>query len=351
VAPKNRLGRGLDALLPVDDDEPSSGFLSRGNAERPITAPAGTATAGAVVAIGTSEADNAVKAAYAAGAADAVKAANAAVNPEFQVITIPLDKLKANPGQPRKHFDEESLRELADSVREHGVIQPLIVEDAGDGTWVIVAGERRSRAALLAGLTGVPALIRNYTDEKRMEVALIENVQRSDLNPIEEAAAYRRIMDLTACSQDEVAVKVGKNRSTVANALRLLKLPPLIRKALEENSLSPGHGRAILAVQESATQERLFREILARGLSVREAEKRAAALNADAGTASNGSKPNGAQPNEAALRRDPELAAMEQRFIDRLGTKVAIKGDFKKGNIQIEYYSMDDLDRLLGILG
>jgi ParB family chromosome partitioning protein len=306
---KNRLGKGLDALLPVDqDDRPTPSVPgAEGNAltgEGEIPAPE-TAMDG-------------------------------------RVVQLPLEKLKANPGQPRKRFDEGSLQELADSIRKYGIIQPIIADEAGDGTWIIVAGERRSRAARMAGLTEVPVVIRNYSDEERLEIALIENVQRADLNPIEEAAAYKQIMDLTQCSQDEVALKVGKNRSTVANALRLLKLTPVIREALERGELSPGHGRAILAVQDDPSQNRLFREILVKGLSVREAEKRAAALNAEK-TGTPGEPPT--------PRRDPELAAMEQRFIDRLGTKVAIQGDLKKGSIRIEYFSMDDLDRLLGILG
>ena len=213
------------------------------------------------------------------------------------------------------------------------------MEDAGDGTWIIVAGERRWRAAHLAGLTEVPVLIRNYSDEKRQEVSLIENVQRTDLTPMEEAAAYKGLMDLTGLSQDAVAAKVGKNRSTVANALRLLKLPAAARDALERGELTPGHGRAILAVNNAAARERLLAEILEKGLSVREAEKRAAALNS-----AEIAKP-------AAPKRDPELSAMEDRFRERLGTKVAIHGDLKKGSISIEYYSMEDLERLLEILG
>jgi ParB family chromosome partitioning protein len=165
-------------------------------------------------------------------------------------MIIPLEKLKANPGQPRKHFDEAARGELADSIREHGIIQPISVDDAGDGTWIIVAGERRSRAARLAGLSQVPVIVRNYSDEKRLEVALIENVQRADLNPIEEAAAYKRLMELAGLSQDEAAAKVGKNRSTVANALRLLRLPAPMRESLEREELSPGHGRALLSVAD-----------------------------------------------------------------------------------------------------
>jgi ParB family chromosome partitioning protein len=259
-------------------------------------------------------------------------------------MLLPLEKLKVNPGQPRKHFDEAALEELAASIREHGIIQPLIVDDAGDGTWLIIAGERRSRAARMAGLSQVPVVVRNYSDEKRLEVALVENVQRADLNPIEEAAAYKRLMELTGLSQDEAAARVGKNRSTVANALRLLKLPPPMRESLEREELSPGHGRALLSVADRKAQEQLFREVLARGLSVREAEKRATALNS-------GPRNGPAGQRASGVKRDPELAAMEQKFIEALGTKVSIQGDLRKGAIRIEYYSMDDLDRLYGLLG
>jgi ParB family chromosome partitioning protein len=299
VASKHGLGKGLSALFPEDADLPAG--LGKDPAETPGT-----------------------------GAGE-------------RALRIPLEKLRANPNQPRKYFDQGDLAELADSIRSHGIIQPLIVEEAGDGTWIIVAGERRWRAARLAGLAEVPALIRSYSEEKRREVALIENVQRSDLNPLEEAAAYQALMDLTGLSQDETAARVGKNRSTVANALRLLKLPPAAREALEKGELTPGHGRAILSVNGAAAQERLLGEILQRGLSVREAEKRAASLNAG------GIEPARAKP--AAPQRDPEMNAMEDRFREKLGTRVAITGDMRKGSINIEYYSMDDLDRLLELLG
>lgn len=290
MASKSRLGKGLQALLP-DDDESPAGAASGKGAE----------------------------------------------------VRLPLDALKTGPGQPRKNFDQAALEELAASIKEHGIIQPVIVEDAGDGTYTIVAGERRTRAARLAGFREVPALIRSYSDEKRLEVALIENVQRADLNPVEEAAAYKKLMELTGLSQEETAARVGKNRATVANALRLLKLPGRIQEALERGEISAGHGRALLSVEKAAAQEELFREIAARGLSVREAEARAVSLSN--GKAAAGTKAKG------GARQDPELASMEQRFIDRLGTKVSIHGDLKKGTIQIEYYSMDDLDRLLGLLG
>jgi ParB family chromosome partitioning protein len=254
--------------------------------------------------------------------------------------------LQANPDQPRKNFDEGELEELASSIREHGIISPIIAEAAGEGAYIIIAGERRTRAARLAGLTAVPVILRDYSDEKRMEVSLIENVQRADLNPIEEAAAYKKLMELTGLSQDEVAARVGKNRSTVANALRLLKLPPEIRASLEKGVISPGHARAILALSGAQKQILLHKAIVAGALSVREAEKRAAALNAAKNT------PPGTGPApKAPPRRVPEIGAMEEKFIGRLGTKVVIEGDLNKGRIHIDYYSMEDLERLYEILG
>jgi ParB family chromosome partitioning protein len=277
-------------------------------------------------------------------------------------IILPLDKIVPNPNQPRKNFDQGALQELADSIKEHGIIEPPLVEDMGDGNYLIIAGERRIRAARMAGLTEVPALIRAYSEEKRMAVSLIENIQRADLNPVEEAGAYKRLMELTGLSQDEVAARVGKNRSTVTNTLRLLKLPDSMLNALVAGTLSSGHGRALLSVENNTARDALFREITGKGLSVREAEKQAAALNG--GSTESGAtevhilnKPDPSlqedspQEKPGARPRDPELAAMEQRFIDTLGTKVTINGDLRGGSIKIDYYSMDDLDRLLGVLG
>lgn len=260
-------------------------------------------------------------------------------------IQIPLQKLKANPNQPRKFFDEAALDELAASIREHGIIQPIIVEDNGDGTYIIVAGERRSRAAKMAGLKEVPAIIRNYSSERRLEVALIENVQRSDLNPVEEAMAYRKLMELTGLSQEDTAARVGKNRSTVANALRLLKLPKDMLSALENGQLSSGHARTLLSVINPADQQLLFEKIISQGISVREAEKASSELNSGSRAFLNKKHSSG----EPKLP-DPQLASIEQKFIDALGTKVVINGNLQKGNIKIDYYSMGDLDRLYEIL-
>jgi len=310
MAVKKGLGRGLEALLPGSDNgdysgKPSDADLTGSKKDKePKAAPADKSVGG--------------------------------------VVMISPEKLTPNPGQPRKNFNEDELRELADSITEHGIIQPIIAADAGDGTYIIVAGERRTRAARLAGLSEVPAIIRSYTNEKQLEISLIENIQRADLNPIEEAAAYKNLMDYSNLSQDEVAQRVGKNRSTVANSLRLLKLSADIQKSLEQGAISPGHARAILSVNGKKEKEKLFQEIIARGLSVRDTEKRAAALN----TAASGTPPEG----KAAAPKDPELKDMEEKFIGRLGTKVVIDGDFTKGRILIDYYSMEDLQRLYDIL-
>jgi ParB family chromosome partitioning protein len=259
-------------------------------------------------------------------------------NKSQDIFQLPVDKLVPNPGQPRKNFNETELQELAASIKTYGIIQPIIAANTGDGTYIIIAGERRTRAAVLAGLETVPVIIRDYTDQKQLEVSLIENIQRTDLNPIEEAAAYKNLMDFSGLSQDDLAVRVGKNRSTVANALRLLKLPVEMQKSIEEGKVSSGHARTLLSVTDTKAREKLYREILAGNVSVREAEKRASSTEKKV-TKKGGSK------------RPPEIDAMTEKFINTLGTKVVIEGDLNKGRILIDYYSMEDLERLYELLG
>jgi ParB family chromosome partitioning protein len=271
-------------------------------------------------------------------------------------INIALDKLKPNPEQPRRYFGEEELKELANSIREHGIIEPIIVQKNGDD-YTIIAGERRYRAALMAGLKEVPALVRSYSPESRLEIALIENIQRTDLNPIEEARAYKNLMELTGLSQDSVAAKVGKNRSTVANALRLLRLPPQIQESLERGEISPGHARAILQAAGTGGQETLFREIRERSLSVRDAERRAGEMaglsgdpQAEGQDKAGPSAGRRAERRSGSASRPPELTDIEARLIEKFGTKVSVQGDLGKGSIRIDYYSMEDLDRLYNII-
>jgi len=258
---------------------------------------------------------------------------------ERDFVQLPVEKLVSNPGQPRKNFDETELQELSESIKTFGIIQPIIAADNGDGVYIIIAGERRTRAAKLAGLNTVPVIVRDYTDQKRLEVSLIENIQRTDLNPIEEAAAYKNLMDFSGFSQDELAARVGKNRSTVANALRLLKLPVEIQKSIEEGKVSSGHARALLSVTGAAEREKLFRKILADNISVREAEKRASL------------SPSTAKSIKKVKQQPPEIENMAEKFIQKLGTKVVIEGGLNKGRILIDYYSMEDLERLSEIFG
>jgi len=309
-------GRGLNALLDNNDDYQQIEKADSSNSSLPVTAQSNAAIRH-----------------------------SAKIN-AHEVVHLPADKLVPHPGQPRKNFDETELQELADSIKTFGIIQPIIAANAGDGTYIIIAGERRTRAARLAGLETVPVIIREYTDQKRLEVSLIENIQRTDLNPIEEAAAYKNLMDFSNLSQDELAARVGKNRSTVANALRLLKLPVEFQKSIEEGKVSSGHARALLSVNDVKAKNKLYNEILTKEISVREAEKQAAELNLGKNTGKE--KPAGTKTGK---KRPPEMEAMTDKFITKLGTKVVIEGDLNKGRIHIDYYSMEDLERLYEILG
>lgn len=251
--------------------------------------------------------------------------------------------LKPNPHQPRETFSPEQLEELASSIKEHGIIQPITIEDAGNGSFYIIAGERRVRAAISAGQKKVPVQLRKFNDEKKLEIALIENIQRADLNPVEEAKAYYNLMQLGGLNQEEVAKKVGKKRSTVANAIRLLKLPEDMQESLVNGSLTAGHARAILSVTNPGNQRILYKKILA-GMSVREAENTATNLN-------NGEEaPKKNTTTTKTPPKDPDIAQIEQKFIDSLGTKVTLKGGLEKGSLIIEYFSREDLDRLYGII-
>lgn len=259
-------------------------------------------------------------------------------------LWVSPDLLKPNPQQPRQEFSEENLQELSDSIKENGVLQPILIEDANDGTFYIIAGERRTRASKLAGLTKVPVQLGKFNEVKKLEVALIENIQRADLNPIDEAQAYYKLMELGGLNQDEVAKRVGKKRSTVANALRLLKLPEDMQNALISGQITAGHARALLSVASSSDQRILFGRIIGNNLSVREAEQYANEYN-------NGSVSNKKSPKSQIVEvRDPDLVAIEQKFIEALGTKVSIKGDLKRGCVQIDYFSSEDLDRLYSII-
>ena len=245
---------------------------------------------------------------------------------------IDIDLLAPNPRQPRQHIEETHLDELAQSIRSHGLIQPIVVRRA-DNRYEIVAGERRWRAAQRAGLLKVPVVVRSVPDEKLLEVALIENIQRENLNAIEEAQAYRRLTDELGLSQEQVAAAVGKDRATVANYIRLLKLPAEVRNDLAAGSLSMGHARAILALADEAAQRRVARDVVARQLSVRETE----------GLVKREMTPRVAPP---VRRVDPNTRAAEEQLKLALGTRVNIVRRGKGGRIEIQFASEEELQRL-----
>ena len=270
----------------------------------------------------------------------ATTAANGTVSGEME---FDVDKLLPNPHQPRTEFDKDALQELADSIKAQGVIQPVLVEKADGDNYYIIAGERRTRAAKLAGLTKIPVRVQSFSEEKKLEVALIENIQGEDLNALQEALAYRKLMDMCGITQDEVARRVGKNRTTVTNALRLLKLPENMQTSLANDEITAGHARALLSVTNPADQRILFARILGQDLSVRETERQAAELNGG-GKAAVKAKPKKAE------KKDPDISSLEEQFIEALGTKVQLKGSLDKGSLQIEYFSRDDLDRIFNLL-
>ena len=269
-----------------------------------------------------------------------IKSAGTIKNQETNFIDIQL--IIANPDQPRKDFDQAALQELADSIKEKGILQPILVEKAGD-KYQIIAGERRYRAALLARLTKVPIITGHFSKQEKLEIALIENIQRKDLTPIEEALAYEALMQNSSLNQDELAKKVGKNRSTIANALRLLKLNDQMKEAVSRGTLTAGHARAILSVDSKENQKKLFDAIVKKELSVREAEAMAAKLNQEDSDAVN--------PKLYNSKKDPEMVATEQKFAEKLGTKVALKGTMKKGKLEISYTTKEELLHLYEMLG
>ncbi len=243
-----------------------------------------------------------------------------------------VSELEPNPAQPRHHFDPAQLDELAASIRESGIVQPILVRRRGN-RYQLVAGERRWRAAQRAGLQRVPITVRDVPDERLLEVALIENIQREELTPIEEAQAYQRLLDASGQTQEQVAQRVGKDRSTVANALRLLRLPRDVQELVETRRLDAGHARALLALDTVEAQQDLAREAAGRGLSVREVEQRVARARA----------PKAAP---AGKRKDPNTAAAEERLRAALGARVEISRRGRGGVLQIRFGSEDELNRL-----
>jgi ParB family chromosome partitioning protein len=310
---KKALGKGLSALIP----DSYKNHMAATEKEIPVT----TATV-------TTEPET---------------AAPTTVLPEkssaFQVIPISL--IAPNIDQPRKTFNTETIEELADSIREKGVLQPIIVKKKNGGTFELVCGERRFRAASLCGLSEVPAIIKDVADEDFLEWALIENIQREDLNPIEEAEAYQRLVEERRISQDEVAKRVGKNRVTVTNTLRLLRLPQEIKQYLVEGRLSAGHARALLGLLTPEHQRQMAKRIVEENLSVRQVEAIVNRSNAHKRKA------------KSARHLSAEIVDLETRLTHFLGTQAKIypRKNQKEGRVEIQYFSLDDLDRVLQKIG
>ena len=245
-----------------------------------------------------------------------------------------MERIQPNPRQPRQHFDEVELESLASSIREHGVLQPVLVTETLDG-YQLVAGERRFRASQLAGLERIPAVIRQLADHAQLEVALVENLQRADLGPLEEAGAYRALIGEFDLTHDEIARRVGRAKSTITNTLRLLDLEPRVQTALMDGALTEGHARAIGGLP-AEQQARVATSVIEQGLSVRQTEELVRRLR----------EPRPATPTDPAPRLDPDLERVEEDLRRRLGTKVTLSRSRKGGRIVIEFYSDEELDQL-----
>ena len=265
------------------------------------------------------------------------------------LITVPLGDLHPNPRQPRDHFDDALLDELAVSLADVGMLQPIVARPRPDGGFEIVAGERRYRAAGMAGLVEVPVVVRHTADDQLLTEALVENVHRADLDPIEEATAYRQLLDDFEMTHDALATKLGRSRSAISNALRLLALPDPVQVHVVSGTLSAGHARALLGLADEFEQERVGQQVIAEGLSVRQTEELIRSISERQARSAD------AQMNDLADaakgRSTTAFAHVEQRLVDALATKVQIKGSLKRGRLVIDFSGAEDLERLLDIVG
>ena len=345
------LGRGLGALIPPApsqdrNDRPVDVFFPDRGASPPVldgdslsenrsaasdsvdfetVHPSGAAGSGAVPAPGSGD-----------GSSDLVPV------PGAHFAEIPLERITPNPRQPRSVFDPDELEELATSVREIGVLQPVVVRPVGEG-YELVMGERRWRASQAAGLTSIPAIVRETADDDLLRDALLENLHRSQLNSLEEAAAYQQLLDDFGCTQEELATRIGRSRPQISNTLRLLKLPPLVQRRVAAGVLSAGHARALLGLGDGGAMERLAQRIVAEGLSVRTVEEIVALGEAD--------EPERARRTPRAGTPRPELIDIESRLSDFLDTRAKIAMGAKKGRVTIEFATLEDLGRILAAMG
>lgn len=253
-----------------------------------------------------------------------------------KLIMCGIEELRPNKHQPRKVFESDKLRDLVASIKEKGVIQPLLARRINGG-YELVAGERRWRAAQIAGLKEVPVILRDVRDTEMLELALIENIQRADLNPIEEAEGYQKLIDEFDYTQEELSIRVGKERSTIGNHLRLLKLPEPVKKDIGEGIISTGHAKAILGLESTQKQMEAHAAVVKKGLSVRETESLVRRMGKE-------------KPEKKARKTSSDIEKLQETLMRSLGTKVRISGSNKKGSIVLEYYSSDELERLIDIL-
>jgi ParB family transcriptional regulator, chromosome partitioning protein len=254
---------------------------------------------------------------------------------------VPVDAITPNAKQPREVFDEEAMGELVESIREVGLLQPVVLRSLETGRYELVMGERRWRAALQAGLTTIPAIVRDTRDDAMLRDALLENLHRSDLNPLEEAAAYQQLLDDFGCTHEELALRIKRSRPQISNTLRLLKLPPLVQRRLAAGVLSAGHARALLGLPDAAAQERLAQRIVAEGLSVRSVEEIVAVGEGKS------ARPRGPHMSKPVA---PRLADIAAALSDRLDTRVKVDLGRSKGKVTIEFASIDDLERIVGTI-
>ena len=311
MAKKTGLGRGLDALFadaaPINEEEVK---VSKPAKKAPAKSPAKPASK-----------------------------KTESVSNEDRVLYIDINDIKPNKAQPRMTFDEDKLKELESSIKEHGVIQPLIVREAENG-YELVAGERRWRASRLAGLKKVPCIIRNFDDRQNAIVAIIENMQREDLNPIEEAEGLRSMTETYGFTQEQVSASLGKSRTYITNSIRLLKLPKEIQQFVSDGQMSAAHGRTIINVTDAKKQREICDKVIKLGLSVRETERLA-------NKAKDEIKPDRKKRKTTTAKKSSDILAAEAELRTLTGTKVNINGDGKKGKLELEYYSTDELNRLI----
>ncbi|MFE0579933.1 MULTISPECIES: ParB/RepB/Spo0J family partition protein [unclassified Streptomyces] len=342
------LGRGLAALIPQAPQEkalPASGAGSASPTAVPELASERGIAAAKLAAL--SQADVSRETSLAVLPVDEPAAEPAAEANEVAGATfaeLPMDTITPNPRQPREVFDEDALAELVTSIQEVGLLQPVVVRQSAPGRYELIMGERRWRACREAGLEAIPAIIRATDDEKLLLDALLENLHRAQLNPLEEAAAYDQLLQDFNCTHDQLADRIGRSRPQVSNTLRLLKLSPPVQRRVAAGVLSAGHARALLSVEDSAEQDRLAHRIVAEGLSVRAVEEIVTLMGSEPSSAV---KPKGPR---AGTRVSPALSELATRLSDRFETRVKVDLGQKKGKITVEFASMEDLERILGTL-